>query len=165
MRRPKYNSDICAKVLMYIEEGRTVKDVCRLCGIRDMTLGRWRKRFPDFNKAYIDAVGRQWRNAENLKNEGIRTYQRKAEVLHKKEEETRNRDTDGRPVYYEGFRIRYGSIEEDRPFEPCIDPASGRVKYLKRQGGRYVQFCLTVDAFRRSHPDWYRKLVEANVDG
>ena len=58
-------------------------------------------------------------------------------------------DADGRPVYYEGFRIRYGSIDEDRPFEPCIDPGSGRMKYLKRQGNCYIQFCLTVDAFRR----------------
>ena len=59
MRRSKYNSDICVKVLMYIEEGRTVKDVYRLYGITDITLDRWRKRFPDFNEAYMKAVKKQ----------------------------------------------------------------------------------------------------------
>lgn len=41
---------------MYISDGRTVKDACFFVGISDMTLARWRKRYPDFDEEYLKAV-------------------------------------------------------------------------------------------------------------
>lgn len=68
----------------------------------------------------------------------------------------------GKPLVYDGLRIRYGSIADDELLTPCINPSNGFVEYLKRQGGRYVQFSCSLDAFRRSHPAWYRELVAKN---
>ena len=55
MRASKYNPTTRAKLLMYIRDGRTVKDACSLVGISDMTLTRWRRRFPDFDADYLKA--------------------------------------------------------------------------------------------------------------
>lgn len=63
--------------------------------VNGLRVENFQKRYVrDFGKAYIDAVGRQWRNAENLKNEGIRTYQRKAESMKLAEEQKQLDDID-----------------------------------------------------------------------
>ena len=47
---------------MYISDGRTVKDVCSLVGISDMTLTHWRRQHPDFDEEYLKSVESQWRS-------------------------------------------------------------------------------------------------------
>ncbi len=157
---------------MNIRDGRTVKDVCSLVGITDMTLSRWRKRYPDFDTDYLKAVESQWQNLDATRGSGVRTYRRNAaklrqkaekqakiQKMNEKEQEIVN---SGKPLVYEGLRIRYGSIADDEPLTPCINPSNGFVEYLKRQGGRYVQFSCSLDAFKRGNPAWYRILVQEN---
>ncbi|MBQ7802504.1 helix-turn-helix domain-containing protein [Candidatus Saccharibacteria bacterium] len=172
MRASKYNPTTRAKLLTYISDGRTVTDACSLVGITDMTLSRWRKRYPDFDADYLKAVGKQWQSLDVAKESGLRTYRRNADKLKKeaekqikiqkmveKEQEVAK---SGRPLVYEGLRIRYGSISDDEPLTPCVNPSNGFVEYLKRQGGRYVQFSCSLDAFRKGNPAWYNRLVREN---
>ena len=157
---------------MYIRDGRTVKDACSLVSISDMTLTRWRRQHPDFDAEYLKAVESQWQSLDATKKSGARTYRRnsiklrqKAEKqvkIQKMTEKEQEVVRSGKPLVYEGLRIRYGSIADDEPLTPCINPSNGFVEYLKRQGGRYVQFSCSLDAFRRGHPAWYRELVEQN---
>ncbi len=172
MRKSKYNPTTRAKLLTYIRDGRTVKDACSLVGISDMTLTRWRRRFSDFDTDYLKAVENQWQSLDATKESGARTYKRnttklrqkaekqaKVQKMTKKEQEVVK---SGKPLVYEGLRIRYGNIADDEPLTPCINHSNGFVEYLKRQSGRYVQFSCSLDAFKRSHPAWYRELVEQN---
>ena len=172
MRKTKYNNEIRGKVLTYVSEGRTVRDICQLLDIADMTILRWRRLYPDFDEEYLNAVKGQSQSLEALRRSGVRVYRRNAEKLQqsalkrskikKLGEEQREVVKSGKPLVYEGLRIRYGSIADDEPLTPCINPSNGFVEYLKRQGGRYVQFSCSLDAFRKGHPAWYRELVEQN---
>lgn len=172
MRASKYNPTTRAKLLMYISDGRTVKDVCSLVGISDMTLTRWRRKHPDFNEEYLKAVESQWQSLDATRKSGARTYRRNSTKLRQKAEKQikvqkmteKEQEVvkSGKPLVYDGLRIRYGSIADDELLTPCINPSNGFVEYLKRQGGRYVQFSCSLDAFRRSHPAWYRELVAKN---
>ena len=172
MRASKYNPTTRTKLLMYIRDGRTVKDACSLVGISDMTLTRWRRRFSDFDADYLKAVESQWQSLDATKKSGARTYRRnstklrqkaekqaKVQKMTKKEQEVVK---SGKPLVYEGLRIRYGSIADDEPLTPCINHSNGFVEYLKRQGGRYVQFSCLLDAFKKGHPAWYRELARRN---
>ena len=157
---------------MYISDGRTVKDACSLVGISDMTLTRWRRQHPDFDEEYLKAVESQWQRLDATKKSGARTYRRNTTKLRQKAEKQvkiqkmteKEQEVvkNGKPLVYEGLRIRYGSIADDEPLAPCINSSNGFVEYLKRQGGRYVQFSCSLDAFRKSHPAWYRELVKQN---
>ena len=172
MRASKYNPATRAKLLTHIRDGRTVKDACSLVGITDMTLSRWRKRYPDFDADYLKAVGRQWQSLDVAKESGLRTYRRNADKLkretekqakiRKMAEKEQEVARTGKPLVYEGLRIRYGSITDDEPLTPCVNPSNGFVEYLKRQGGRYVQFSCSLDAFRNGNPAWYNRLVREN---
>lgn len=172
MRATKYTDETRAKLLAYVEQGRTVKDACKAASISDMTLTRWRRSFPEFDEAYLTALEHQWHNLENLKEIGVRTYRRNAEKARvkaeqqaeaqKMEQEKERAKEDGRTLVYEGLRVRYGDIEEDEPFIPCINPSSMQVEYLRRQDGRYVRFALSVDVFKRKYPAYYRELAEQN---
>ena len=172
MNTTKYNSTTRAKLLTYIRDGRTVKDACSLVNISDMTLTRWRRRFPDFGADYLKAVESQWQNLDATKESGVRTYKRNTTKLRQKAEKQAKiqKMTEkeqglaraGKPLTYGGLRIRYDSIANDEPLVPCVNPSNGFVEYLKRQGGNYVQFSCSLDAFRRSNPAWYRRLVDEN---
>lgn len=172
MRASKYSPTTRAKLLMHIRYGRTVKDACSLVSISDMTLSRWRKRYPDFDADYLKAVESQWQSLDTTKKSGVRTYRRnttklrqeaeKQAKIQKMTEKEQEVVKSGKPLVYEGLRIRYGSLADDEPLTPCINPSNGFVEYLKRQGERYVQFSCSLDAFRKSNPAWYRRLVQEN---
>ena len=172
MRKTKFNDEIREKVLMYTAEGRTVKDICKTLNITDMTILRWRRRYPDFDEQYLSAVRTQYQGVEALRKAGVRTYRRNAEKLQERavkrskieklDEKQQEVVKSGRPLVHEGLRIRYGNIEDDEPLTPCINPSNGFVEYLKRQGGNYVLLSTTLEAFRRHNLAWYRELVEKN---
>lgn len=172
MNITKYNPATRAKLLTYIRDGRTVKDTCSLVGISDMTLTRWRRRFSDFDADYLKAVESQWQNLDATKASGVRTYKRNAIKLRQKAEKQakiqkmtereQKLAKGGKPLTYEGLRIRYGEITDDEPLTPCINPGNGFVEYLKRQGNSYVHFSCSLDAFRKGNPAWYRRLVGEN---
>ena len=172
MRKPKYDSTTKAKLLTYIRYGRTVKDACSLVGISDMTLTRWRRRFSDFDTDYLKAVENQWQSLDATKESGARAYKRNTTKLRQKAEKQakiqkmtekeQELARTGKLLTYEGLRIRYGSIAEDEPLVPCVNPSNGFVEYLKRQGGRYIQFSCLLDVFRKNNLVWYRRLVDEN---
>lgn len=172
MNTAKYNPATRAKLLMHISSGRTVKDACLAVGISDMTLTRWRRQHPDFDEEYLKAVESQWQSLEATKKSGARTYRRnstklrqkseKQAIIQKMTEKEQEIAKSGKPLVYEGLRIRYSSIADDEPLMPCINPSNGFVEYLKQQGGRYIQFSCSLDAFRRGHPAWYRELAAKN---
>ena len=172
MRASKYNPTTRAKLLMYISDGRTVKDACFFVGISDMTLARWRKRYPDFDEEYLKAVESQWQSIDAIKKSGARTYRRNSVKLRQKAEKqakiqkmTEDQQKvvkSGKPLVYEGLRIRYGSIANDDPLTPCINHSNGFVECLKWRSGRYVQFSCSLDAFRKGNPIWYRELAAKN---
>ena len=172
MRKTKYNDEIRGKVLMYTSEGRTVRDICKMLDITDMTILRWRRRYPDFDKEYLIAVRTQSQGVEALRKSGVRTYRRNAEKLQERavkrskieklDKEQQEVVKSGKPLIYEGLRIRYGNIVDDEPLTPCINPSNGFVEYLKRQGGHYIQFSCSLDAFRKNNPVRYRELVAQN---
>lgn len=173
MRTPKYNNDTRAKLLTLVRDGRTTKDACRLVGITDMTLSRWRKRYADFNAEYLKAIDGQWQNIENLKKDGKRTYRKdsasrrdgakKKEEQRKIEQAVKEGEENGKPLVYDGLRIRYGDIEDEEPFTPCVDHRTGLVAYLKPWNGTRVQISLAVEVFKQRYPGWYRRLVEENA--
>ena len=66
----------------------------------------------------------------------------------------------GEVVMYEGFPARFGSITEDKPYLPCVNPMNGRVEYLKRENGRNVQHICDIEVFKRSFPGWHRRIQE-----
>lgn len=74
---------------MYIRDGRTVKDACSLVGITDMTLSRWRKRYPDFDANYLKAIESQWQSLDAIRGSGVRTYKRSIAKLRQKAENKR----------------------------------------------------------------------------
>ena len=137
-----------------------------------MTLARWRRKYPDFDAEYLKAVKSQWQSLDAVKKSGARTYRRdsiklrqrvekqtKIQQMPEKEQEVVKT---GKPLVYEGLRIRYGGITDDKPFTPCINPTNGFVEYLKQQGGRCIQFSCSLDAFRKNNLVWYRRLVDEN---
>ena len=86
MRASKYNPTTRAKLLMYIRDGRTVKDACSFVSISDMTLTRWRRQHPDFDEEYLKAVESQWQSLDATKKSGARTYRRNSTKLRQKAE-------------------------------------------------------------------------------
>ncbi|MBQ8985102.1 helix-turn-helix domain-containing protein [Candidatus Saccharibacteria bacterium] len=172
MRATKYTDGTRAKLLKHIRDGRTVKDACSLVGISDMTLSRWRRRFSDFDAEYLEAVRLQELSVNNLKKSGVRTYRRSATKLQQEAEkqaekqkirqEVEEAKQNDKPLVYDGLRLRYGTIADDHPMEPCINASNGAVEYLKPQGGHLVQFSLSLDVFKRKYPALHRELTARN---
>lgn len=71
-----------------------------------------------------------------------------------------SKNQQGEIVICEGLPVRFGSITEDEPYLPCVNPMNGRVEYLKRENGRNVQHICDIEVFKRSFPGWYRKIQE-----
>lgn len=167
----KYTPDTTNKLLDAIRGGFTVKAACMMAGVTDMTLSRWRRRHPDFDADFRKATEEQtWYARKALKKAKIRTYERKTHKLPQKDQKALTgqiRGSDGHITngvegtqLYEGLPVRFGSITDDKPYLPCVNPANGRVEYLKRESGYNVQHTCDINVFKRSFPGWYRKIQE-----
>ncbi len=78
MSRPsKYSPETTEKFLSLVEEGYPIKIACKKIGITNMTLTRWKNRYPDFAEKLVKATSKQWMNIDNLHKAGIRVYKRK----------------------------------------------------------------------------------------
>ena len=173
MSRPsKYNPETTEKFLNLVEEGYTIKIACKKIGITNMTLTRWKNRYPDFTEKLEKATSKQWMNIDNLHKAGIRVYKRKTNKqpssaqkpfksgLNTSQSQSSSEDT---PQLIEGLVVRSGSIVDDRPYTPCINPNNGMVEYLKRQNGTEIKHFCTIEAFRKGNPGWYQRLVAENL--
>lgn len=170
MSKPsKYTLDTTKKLLDAIRDGFTVKAACAMAGVTDMTLSRWRRRHPDFDAAFKKATEEQtWYARKALKKAKIRTYERKTHKYPQKDQKALTgqiRGPDGHITnesedtkFYEGLPVRFGSIAEDKPYTPCVNPSNGRVEYIKRENGYNVQHTCDISVFKRSFPGWYRKI-------
>ena len=172
MSKPtKYTPDTTKRLLYAIRSGFTVKAACAMSGVTDMTLSRWRRRHPDFDTEFKKATEEQtWYARKALKKAKIRTYERKTHKTPQKDQKALTGQIQGSDGYitskvgytqfYEGLPVRFGSITEDKPYTPCVNPANGRVEYLKRENGYNVQHVCNVEVFKRSFPGWYRRIQE-----
>ena len=168
MSKPtKYTLDVTQKLLDAIRSGFTVKMACAMAGVTDMTLSRWRRRHPDFDAEFKKATEEQtWYGRKAIRKAGFRTYERKPGKHPPSQEKSLRGATDGSEkqssegeiVLYEGLPVRFGSITEDKPYLPCVNPSNGRVEYLKRENGRNIQHICDIEVFKRSHPGWYRQI-------
>lgn len=173
MSRPsKYNPETSSRFLSLVEEGYPIKIACEKVEITYMTLSRWKKQHPEFAEELHRAMDRQWINIDNLHGAGVRVYRRNTgERLCQDKTALRSglkalqsdSCAEDNPKLYQGLKIRSGSISEEEPFTPCINPDTGMVEYFKRQGGVNVKHVCRIDAFRRSNPGWYRKLTINNM--
>lgn len=134
-----------------------------------MTLSRWRRQHSDFDFAFKKATGEQtWYGRKAVRRAGFRTYERKPDKHPQSQEKALRRQINGSEsknqqgeiVICEGLPVRFGSITEDEPYLPCVNPMNGRVEYLKRENGRNVQHICDIEVFKRSFPGWYRKIQE-----
>lgn len=172
MGKPRKDTpETVKKLLDAVRFGYTVKAACKLAGITDMTLSRWRRKNPKFAQAFTKATEEQLeRGRKALKSHHIRTYSRGMQKLSsqsqisliepiRSSQDQYNHD-DGNAESYEGLPVRFGSITDDKPYQPCINAYNGRVEYLKWERGRNVLHTCSPDVFRRSHPAWYRQMAE-----
>ena len=57
MRRPtKYNQEVADRLILFIEQGLTIKDVCCEVGISPDTCSRWRQKYPEFCREVYGSV-------------------------------------------------------------------------------------------------------------
>lgn len=172
MSKPsKYTPDTTKRLLDAVRSGFTVKMACAMAGVTDMTLSRWRRQYSDFDAEFKKATEEQtWYARKALKKAKIRTYERKTHKCPQKGQKVitgQIRGSDGHITsevvdtqFYEGLPVRLGSIAEDKPYTPCVNPSNGRVEYLKRENGYNVQHVCNIEVFKRSFPGWYRKIQE-----
>ena len=165
----KYIPDTTKRLLDAIRSGFTVKAACAMAGVTDMTLSRWRRRHPDFDTAFKKATEEQtWYGRKAVRRAGFRVYERKPgkhpqnkkKALRRQINGSGEQNQQGVVVLYEGLPVRFGSIVEDKPYIPCVNPANGRVEYLKRETGRDVQHICDIEVFKHSFPGWYLRIQE-----
>ena len=164
MSKPtKYTPDVTQKLLDAIRSGFTVKMACAMAGMTDMTLSRWRRQHSDFDTEFKKATEEQtWYARKALKKAKIRTYERKTHKHPRNSQKALTgqiQGSDGHIVsevegtqFYEGLPVRFGSITEDKSYTPCVNPANGRVEYLKRENGYNVRHVCNIEVFKRSFP-------------
>lgn len=170
MSKPsKYTPDTTKRLLDAVRSGFTVKMACAMAGVTDMTLSRWRRRHPDFDTAFKKATEEQtWYGRKAVRRAGFRVYERKPgkhpqnkkKALRRQINGSGEQNQQGVVVLYEGLPVRFGSIVEDKPYIPCVNPANGRVEYLKRENGRDVQHICDIEVFKHSFPGWYLRIQE-----
>lgn len=57
MRRPtKYNQEVADRLILFIEQGLTIKDGCCEVGISPDTCSRWRQKYPEFCREVYGSV-------------------------------------------------------------------------------------------------------------
>lgn len=134
-----------------------------------MTVTRWRRRHSDFDAEFKKATEEQtWYGRKAIRRAGFRTYERKPDKHPQSKEKalrgqiggSEGQYKQGEMLLYEGLPMRFGSIVEDKPYLPCVNPSNSRVEYLKRENGRNVQHICDIEVFKRSFPGWYRKIQE-----
>lgn len=83
MGRPtKYNQEVADRLILFIEQGLTIKDACCEVGVSPDTCSRWRQKYPEFAKKFMEASKKQlWGSADALaKYHHYRPYRRKVGV-------------------------------------------------------------------------------------
>ncbi len=83
MGRPtKYNQEVADRLILFIEQGLTVKDARYGVNISPDTCSRWRQKYPEFAERFMEASRKQlWGSANALaKYHHYRPYKRRVGV-------------------------------------------------------------------------------------
>lgn len=157
MSKPtKYTPGTTKRLLDVIRSGFTVKTACAMAGVTDMTVSRWRRQHSDFDAEFKKATEEQtWYGRKAIRKAGFRTYGRKPDKYPQSKEKALRGQINGSEgqykqsemALYEGLPVRFGSIAEDKPYLPCVNPNNGRMEYLKRENGRSVQHTCDIEVF------------------
>lgn len=156
-RPSKYNEATVGRLLEAISQGYTMDVSCQYAGITSMTVGRWRKSYPEFETAFVKATEQQWQNIEFLAKRGIRTYRRKTHKIPSLLEKSHTsgfRASQGHSGTTNhtrfGLPVRAGSVFEDMPFTPAISPTGDFVEFLKADSsGNYIHHRVHINAYLR----------------
>ncbi len=108
----------------------------------------------------ILATKEQWKYINDVKVSGNRFYTRNATISEDYDENAfrkpQNAPEDAldikKPETINGLPVRYGNINEDRPYTPCITPDKLFVEFLEKKGSAlYHRRYYTSDWFAMSH--------------
>lgn len=118
MGRPtKYNQEVADKLILFIEQGLTVKDACYGVNVSPDTCSRWRQRYPEFAEKFIEASKKQlWGSADALAKYHYRPYRRKAGVCLPARQKPLREPLRGSQGYF-GGRVG-GKVDDD--FLPIV---------------------------------------------
>lgn len=120
MGRPtKYNQEVADRLILFVEQGLTVKDACYGVNISPDTCSRWRQKYPEFAKRFMEASKRQlWGSADALaKYHHYRPYRRKVGVCLPARQRPSEKPLRGLQDY---FRGEGGGREADDDFTPIM---------------------------------------------
>ena len=121
MARPtKYNQEVADKLILFIEQGLTVKDACYGVNISPDTCSRWRQIYPEFAERFMEASKKQlWGSADALaKYHHYRPYKRKVGVCLPSRQRPLEKPLRGLRGYFAGG-VGGGEVDDD-DFVPII---------------------------------------------
>ena len=153
-RPPKKNPKLLSDLIKYIRQGHTIRDACRFCGISTTTFNRWRDKDLKFNKDVIMATKDQWKYAPPKTIYSYRRYNRRVSLSTDYDknafkgsqnalESSFKHEHD--PTTIQGIPVRFGSIYDDRPYIPCVDPKGLFVTFIENQGAIAHHRCYTLE--------------------
>lgn len=124
MGRPtKYNQEVADRLILFIEQGLTVKDACYGVNISPDTCSRWRQKYPEFAEKFMEASKKQlWGSADALaRYHHYRPYRRKVGVCLPAREKPRREPLRSSQDYFRGRGSSdTGSDEVDDDFLPIV---------------------------------------------
>ncbi len=115
MARPtKYNQEVADRLILFIEQGLTVKDACYGVNISPDTCSRWRQRYPEFAERFMEASKKQlWESADALaKYHHYRPYRRKVGVCLPSRQRPLEKPLRGLQDYFAGG-VGGGELDDD----------------------------------------------------
>ena len=150
MARPsRYSTDLASKIVDFVSSGLTLKDACKGCGISEDTLGRWRKKYPDFNRRIAESSQIQWENAKSLAKYGCRPYKRVQRPLRAKYRNdimSRVISNIKKEPTFAGLPIREQSPTRIEETSPYFNKATGQIERIDSNG---IFHTCSPAAFRR----------------
>lgn len=75
-RKMKLNEKIWQIIVGGVRDGYTITDACAMANVGRSTYYKWISKYPDFNKAIVEATDLQWKYAYWRVRNGYRGYER-----------------------------------------------------------------------------------------
>lgn len=75
-RKMKLTEQIWEIIVGGVRDGYTITDACAMANVSRSTFYKWLEKYPDFNKAIVEATDLQWKYAYWRVRNGYRGYKR-----------------------------------------------------------------------------------------
>lgn len=75
-RKMKLTEQIWEIIVGGVRDGYTITDACAMANVGRSTFYKWLEKYPDFNKAIVEATDLQWKYAYWRVRNGYRGYKR-----------------------------------------------------------------------------------------